>query len=91
MKMETTPGFCIIFTEGNKRKEREVDASEMQRRFIRQFGIRIGGRTAEYVLRHLKNGAAVATPQTIPVMGGDARTGKAVRSMIPLERLSEPS
>ena len=49
-----------------------------------QFGIRVGPAMSEYVLEQL--GAARSTNE-FPVMGGDARTGVAVRRLIARDAL----
>ena len=54
-----------------------MDEREIRRRLIAQFGIRIEPEMSRYVLGRLNSGA-----DTIPVMGGDARTGVAVRTML---------
>ena len=56
-----------------------MDEREIRRRLIAQFGIRIEPEMSRYVLDRFQRGAG-----SIPVMGGDARTGVAVRAMVDL-------
>ncbi|MGB7159748.1 MAG: hypothetical protein WBD40_16905 [Tepidisphaeraceae bacterium] len=56
-----------------------MDAAEVRRRMLAQFGIRIEPAMSAYVLRQLGNRAVAS----FPVMGGDARTGVPVRRVIP--------
>ena len=53
-----------------------MDENEIRRRLLSRFNLRAGDETTRYVLRHLSDG------HPIPVMGGDARTGVAVRLLI---------
>jgi len=55
-----------------------VDEREIRRRLIAQFGIRVEPEMSRYVLRRINSGGA----GSIPIMGGDARTGVAVRTLI---------
>jgi hypothetical protein len=57
-----------------------MDEVEIRRRLIAQFGIRIEPEMSRYVLDKLKTGAG-----EIPIMGGDARTGVPVRTLVNLE------
>ena len=50
---------------------------------LHRLGLRVGPRTAAYVLRHLNS------PDPLPVMAGDARTGVPVRRVIDPEALKE--
>ena len=58
-----------------------MEAEELRKVFRERVGIRIGPKTGEYVL-----GRLIAPPDglhvPIPVMGGDARTGAAIRTVI---------
>ena len=56
-----------------------MDAGEVRRRMLAQFGSRIEPEMGLYVLRQLETRAG----DTFPVMGGDARTGTPVRRVIP--------
>ena len=62
-------------------KEAAVEASEVRRRMLAQFGIRIEPAMTEYVLRQLD--AHAPSHGSFPVMGGDARTGVPVRRFVP--------
>jgi len=61
-----------------------VDGKSLRSVCVKQFGIRIGPHTADYVLKHL---AAPIPPRDVPVMGCDARTGIPVRRDVPLGAL----
>jgi hypothetical protein len=65
-----------------------VDEKEVQRRLLARFNLRAGDETARYVLRRLTGADADAAAAPIPVMGGDARTGVAVRVLVDPDRLS---
>ena len=56
----------------------ELTADHLRRLVLDRLGLRIGPEMSEYVLRRLRSG--VLDP--IPVMGGNARTGAAVRVFI---------
>ena len=62
-----------------------MDAGEVRKRMLAQFGIRIEPEMGNYVLRQLEKPAAGGS---FPVMGGDARTGMPVRRMIPVSAFS---
>ena len=59
-----------------------MDETEIRRRLLSRFNLRTGEETSRYVLRHLGDG------QPIPVMGGDARTGVAVLTVVDPRELS---
>ena len=73
-----------------------LNADEVRKLFLHRLGLRIGPETSAYVLRRLEAGqaalplgeAAGNVTAEIPVMGGDARTGVAVRRMIGLSRIT---
>ena len=56
-----------------------MDEREIRRRLLAQFGIRIEPHMSRYVLARLNDGEADVT-----VMGGDARTGVALRTVVKL-------
>ena len=56
-----------------------LTAGEVQKLFLDRLNLRIGPETAAYFLRRLEDGQAVST---IPVMGGNARTGVPVRLLV---------
>lgn len=58
-----------------------MDARDVRRRMLAQFGIRIEPHMTQYVLDQLAG--ASAADASFPVMGGDARTGAPVRRFIP--------
>lgn len=62
-----------------------MDAGEVRKRMLAQFGIRIEPAMGNYVLRQLEKRSGVGS---FPVMGGDARTGVPVRRMIPVSAFS---
>ena len=59
-----------------------MDAGEVRRRMLAQFGIRIEPAMSAYVVRQLAQQAGAGA--SFPVMGGDARTGVPVRRFIPV-------
>ena len=67
-----------------------LDADEVREMFLDRLGIRLEPEMCRYVLARLAETAPAAgdagTP--IPVIGGDARTGVALRRMVPLELLT---
>ena len=58
---------------------RAATVAEVQKQFLHGLNLRIGPETAAYVLRRID-----ANPEApaIPVMGGNARTGVAVRVLV---------
>jgi len=62
-----------------------MDADELARVFQGRFGLHVEHHMSEYVLRRLEQFKAATLPTTeIPVIGVDARTGIAVRRLMPL-------
>ena len=59
-----------------------MDATDVRKRMLAQFGIRIEPAMSAYVLRQLAQQAGPGA--SFPVMGGDARTGVPVRRSIPV-------
>ena len=55
-----------------------LTAADVRRIFLERLGLRLGPEMSEYVLRRLRGGGT----EPIPVMGGNARTGAAVREII---------
>ena len=54
-----------------------MDLSEVQRRLLQHYGLRVEDEMGRYVLRRLTQaGQALAD---LPVIGGDARTGMPLR------------
>jgi hypothetical protein len=63
-----------------------MDAAEVRRRLLAQYGIRIENEMSNYVVRRLAQaGDALAQ---FPVMGGDARTGVPLRLLIDSQQLT---
>ena len=58
---------------------------QIRRAMVQQFNLRIGPHMTQYVRRHLLGGDAAQ----VPVMGGDARTGVAVRQIVALQALKD--
>ena len=66
-----------------------MEPHEVQEIFRKKLGIRLGHEMSKYVLRRLEEGVAAAMPLVdVPVMGADAKTGVAVRTMAPLNVLA---
>ena len=69
-----------------------MNPEDVRKLFLQRLGLRIGPETAAYVLRRLEAGQAALpvgdAAGEIPVMGGDARTGVAVRRMIALAQIT---
>lgn len=59
-----------------------MDATHVRQCLLQQFGLRIDPAMSEYVLRQLNDATA-----SVPVIGGDARTGVPVRKIIPAQSL----
>ena len=60
-----------------------MDAADVRKRMLAQFGLRIEPKMSEYVLKQLAaSSRADAAADTFPVMGGDARTGAPVRRFV---------
>ena len=62
-----------------------MDENQLAMEFVRRLGLRIDAHTSRYVLEQM----AKAPAGPIAVMGGDARTGVAVRRMVDLGDLME--
>jgi hypothetical protein len=59
--------------------------AQINRIMVDQFGLRIQPHMTDYVRRRLRSGAHTS----VPVMGGDARTGVAIRKIIALQALEQ--
>jgi hypothetical protein len=57
--------------------------SQVREAILRQFGLRIQPEMGQYVARQLSK-----SRESIPVIGGNARTGVAVRQLIPANELA---
>ena len=65
-----------------------MDVESLRADCVRSFGLRIGPHTGTYLLKHLQS---PQRPEKVPVMGGEARTGLPVRTLIPLDQLGQNS
>jgi hypothetical protein len=61
-----------------------VDIPAIQRALLSQYGLRIDPVMGEYVLANLRS----AGSGSLPVIGGDARTGVPMRTTIDLDALA---
>ncbi len=66
-----------------------MQESELQRIYRQMLGLRVGPEMARYVLARLRQGTAgeKIPGESIPVMGGDARTGLPLRREIDADML----
>ena len=62
---------------------------QIRQAMVHNFGLRIQTHMTQYVRRRLLDGAGNGARRSIPVIGGDARTGVAVRRMIALDALRQ--
>ncbi|HLL88053.1 MAG TPA: hypothetical protein VK324_02005 [Tepidisphaeraceae bacterium] len=66
-----------------------MDANDVRQIFMQRFNVRLEPEMCTYVLRRLKTGQPLAaTAETLPVMGGNARTGVPVRYLAPVSSLT---
>lgn len=63
-----------------------MKTSEINELFVRRFGVRLEPEMCTYVARKLRSGQAL--PDSLHVMGNDARTGVAVRYLAPCAGLA---
>jgi hypothetical protein len=63
-----------------------VSDDQIRQAMVHTFGVRIQPNMTQYVRRRLLDGGAQGA---IPVIGGDARTGVAVRKFIELDALQK--
>ena len=68
-----------------------MDASAVEELFLKRWGLRLEPEMCRYVLRQLERTALPPEGGGLAVMGGDARTGAAVRRFIPIHDLSDVS
>ena len=59
---------------------------QIRQAMVHNFGLRIQTNMTQYVRRRLLDGGPA---RTIPVIGGDARTGVAIRKIIALDALQK--
>ena len=64
-----------------------MDGDEIRRRVLETYGIRVDPEMSEYVLRRLSQAGSAL--RELPVIGGEARTGMPVRTVIDLARLQQ--
>ena len=62
-----------------------MDGEEIRKRMLESYGIRVEPQMSEYVLRRLKQAGDAL--RELPVIGGEARTGMPVRTMVDLAKL----
>jgi hypothetical protein len=60
-----------------------TDDSRIRELLLKQFHLRVGPEMSRYILDQLKR----SRTDSIPVMGGDARTGVAVRQLLAAPKL----
>ncbi|MGH7214561.1 MAG: hypothetical protein ACREIT_07350 [Tepidisphaeraceae bacterium] len=63
-----------------------MDATHLRRLVVQRFALRVEPEMSDYLLRRM---IAPDGASTVPVIGGDARTGVSVRKMIPLDQLRD--
>jgi hypothetical protein len=73
----------------SEQKEAGVDRSEIERRMLSAYGVRVEPAMSEYIARRLA--AAGAALRELPVIGGDARTGLPTRVVVDPSRLTAPA
>jgi hypothetical protein len=59
-----------------------MNATDVRQCLLQQFDLRIEPEMSEYILRQLNSAAG-----SVPVIGGDARTGAPIRKIIPAQNL----
>lgn len=66
-----------------------MEASELKELFLRTHGLQLEPEMCAYVARRIRDSSG--QDSHVPVMGGDARTGVAVRRVIPVSAIvSDP-
>ena len=69
-----------------------MTASDVQRIFLERLNLRLGPEMAAYVLGRMESDAPWPALGSIPVIAGDARTGRPFRVSVPLAALApDPS
>jgi hypothetical protein len=63
-----------------------VSDDQIRQAMVHTFGLRIQTNMTQYVRRRLLDGGG---QRSIPVIGGDARTGVAIRKIIALDALQK--
>ena len=64
-----------------------MDANDIRKRILDLYGIHVEPEMSGYVLRRLQQAGNALRSASIPIMGGDARTGVAIRRDIDLQQL----
>ena len=70
-------------------KDTAVDGEAIRKRMLDAYGSRVEPEMSEYGLRRLRHAGDAL--RELPVIGGEARTGRPVRQMIDLARLQVPA
>jgi len=65
-----------------------LDANDVRKRILEHYGIRVDPEMSAYALRQLQQAGQALRQASFPIMGGDARTGVAVRRMIDANTLA---
>lgn len=65
-----------------------MDADQVRKLFLDRLGIRLEPEMCRYVAGRIGDGSAGESGASIPVIGGDARTGVALRRTVPPELLT---
>lgn len=65
-----------------------MDDSQMCELLLKRFGLRVRPEMGQYILRRLQD-SATGSADAIPIMGGDARTGIAVRQFVTIRKLQD--
>lgn len=64
-----------------------MDGEEVRKRMLDAYGIRVEPEMSEYVLRRLRQAGSAL--RELPIIGGEARTGIPVRTIVDLARLQQ--
>jgi len=79
--------MILLAKQGEGVRKATVKLNDLQQRLLDQYGLRVEPAMAQYVLRRLAAGDA----GKVPVIGGDARTGTPMRTLIDPARLAGDS
>jgi hypothetical protein len=64
-----------------------MDAEQVRKRMLDAYGVRVEPHMSEYVIRRMNQDALAS----MPIIGGDAKTGVPVRMSIDPAKLAQPS
>jgi hypothetical protein len=64
-----------------------MDAEQVRKRMLDAYGVRVEPQMSEYVIRRMDQDALAS----MPIIGGDAKTGVPVRMSIDPAKLAQPS